>query len=426
MLSYLTRYKRQYWLSLMTVAALCVVAAPCFAQGKGGGKGGGGGNDGGGEDPPAPLPAVRYEINRVDFPADSYSNINDVNNFGDVVGWVAFTEGDGSRGPNRAYLANPAMSQFVLLDSIVDTSNLPANTWLASVVGINDHGVVVGYTLNDADERYPFAVDLALERPVVDLLPRTGFVYDYASKINNRGEIVGVFLNPLDPETTDDNYISLWYLDPLLYGDPATRIARDADELGNPLPFDMSQQSPVSLESIVGPTSHRVFISNPSGDTPTFIGGTSSIDSAPFRLDISTMAAEFLTDFTTNGVVRGMDASGALVGVGAEPGKGKKITAYGYRYIDVLKVLPEPDVAGCGPVGDVLFARADGYALYRDWQDELGTRSVSLNDLVTGNLEDLAIWNSSVQQLVKMSSGGVIALRLDGDQVVTLFEVPAP
>jgi hypothetical protein len=417
---------------LTMIGLVLLLGANAFAQGKGNGGGkGGGDNGGGGEDPPVTLPAVRYQINRMDFPADSYTYINDVNDLGEVVGWISFIQADGTTGPRHAYVANPAMSEFTLLESIVDTSNLPADAWLASAVGINDHGVVVGYTLNDADERYPFAVDLALDSPVVDLLPRTGFVDDYARRINNRGEIVGVFSNPLDPETTEDDYVSMWYLDPLLYGDPATRIPRDVDEFGNPVAVDLSHLSPVSLESILGPTLTGALISNPSDNGPTFIGGNSAIDQAPFRLNISTMTAEFLTDFIPDGSIVGIDASGAVAGRGLEPGKGKKLTTYGYRYSSALEVLPEPTPTATGRVGEVLLG--DGitgaFALYRDWQDGLGSRSVPLDDLVIGSSEDLDAWYTSEFGVTQMASGGTIALKMGGgavDELVTLFEVPSP
>ena len=94
-----------------------------------------------------------------------------------------------------------------------------------------------------------------------------------------------------------------------------------------------------------------------------------------------------------------------------------------------LESLRARTPVGAGGIGQVVFFGADDRgAVYREWQDEYGTRVVRLDDLVTGTADQLTKWFGEDRIPVnRVSSRGVIAGNLPlNDERFVLFEVEVP
>jgi hypothetical protein len=171
----------------------------------------------------ADAPTFQYVLTIPDLPADSTGGVyvNDMNNRGQVVGWYAVGEG------RKGYLYDPAIPGGVIDLSALNLPGIPPGYQINSVVGINDHQVLVGYLTNDfglSGDSIGFAIDWAADTPVVDLLPEMGSGYSYGRKINENGDILGVF------EDTG-GAIRAYFHNPGVYGDPGLRAPRDGSAL---------------------------------------------------------------------------------------------------------------------------------------------------------------------------------------------------
>ena len=95
--------------------------------------------------PPPPLPPVRYHIQYwalpTPIPTKNFA-MNTMNNLGQVAGWYVNAAGD-----QRAYLYDPEINPTAAVD--VETefapAGIPAGWKIAGTIGINNHGLIVGY-----------------------------------------------------------------------------------------------------------------------------------------------------------------------------------------------------------------------------------------------------------------------------------------
>jgi probable HAF family extracellular repeat protein len=141
--------------------------------------------------PPPPLPPMRYQIQFWTTPSGE-GYVNGMNNLGQVVG--RFT---GEDGLNRAYLYDPAVDPALAVD-LNTLVAAPAGWTIWTAVDINEHGVIVGGLRLDADPNVSrgFVLDTAAAVPVVELLPDQDWDYSYARRINENGDILGIFEYP--------------------------------------------------------------------------------------------------------------------------------------------------------------------------------------------------------------------------------------
>ena len=193
--------KRRRFFEALTAALLAVLmigggfalAAP--PEGKGPKKNGGGGGDDGGTTDPV-LPPIEYKISRCYMPSDGtgYLNFNDMNNAGDCVGYYQ-TEG----GP-RAWLClfDPGQEshQAINLNDIGVLSPTGYENWpIASAVGLNDYGDIVGYIESpDGTIRRGCVLHMSTLELTVLPEPDGGVDYYYARRINQAGDVLASFV----------------------------------------------------------------------------------------------------------------------------------------------------------------------------------------------------------------------------------------
>lgn len=359
----------------LLLAALLAMAVPAIGlaappEGKGGGNGGGGGDDGGTTDP---LPPVRYRLSYPTPPADQTGSVyvNGSNNLGQVVGWYH------SSTDTRAFLYDPALG-MVDLNQLV-TGGIPEGWHLRSGVAISDRMVVVGtimLTGSDPHVAHPFALDLSLENPVVDLLPEVGSDFQTGTQINENGDILGAYRNAAG---TFDG----WMFNPGLYGDPATRVARDGT------PLDMSSEGPAYLP-LTGNAS-RFLLNNPTDSRAAQVAGVDSTGVA-FRYTLGDAVPELFPalDLWVDWL-GGFNDSETFCGVINVAGTKRNRTSIApFRYNTTVQQLPEfsQGTKDMNSSGDILFYDT----VSRDWGDGLGERYVALDDIVVGSDADLAVW----------------------------------
>jgi hypothetical protein len=98
--------------------------------------------------PPPPLPPVCYQIQYWDIPTPIPTKLfgmNTMNNLGQIVSWYVNPAGD-----ERAYLYDPLADRETARELAVDLETefapmgIPNGCKIASAVGINNHGLIVG------------------------------------------------------------------------------------------------------------------------------------------------------------------------------------------------------------------------------------------------------------------------------------------
>ncbi len=251
----------------------------------------------------------------------------------------------------------------------------------------NDSGV--------SGNRIAFAVDLAAVNPVVDLLPDMASTYSYGSKINENGDILGVY--------TDD--VGAWrgYIyNPGLYnGDPVVRAARN----GSPqdLRNGMTSPSPMGY-------SPEFKLNNPVGNIPAQVAGTDPIGIA-FRYTTGPQPLyQTFPEIDLDRHVGGINDAGTFCGVMNVTTVVKRITRTSrvpFRYTSIVGPLPGnsgySSASDINNAGDIM----DSDDVYRDtW----GWRQ--LTDLpVIGYAADVQLW------LTSFPSGDLISDRVTFDDV---------
>ncbi len=327
------------------------------------------------------LPNVRYRIHFLQLPTNAepgHTSINDISNAGEVVG--LYTSGRGI----SAFLYAPTRDAARTIDlNELAVGGIPEGAWLRAGIAINEWGVVVG-SLQLADgDIHPFALDLGVETPVVDLLPHCGARQAYAVQINEHGDIV----------VQIDDPPSAYVLNPGLYnGDPAVRASR------NGVPQDLSKQTPQLLPADI--SSGPLQLNNPHGDRPAQIAGVTN-DHVAFRY--TTGKTPTLETFPTLQIskarshVEGLNDAGMFCGQYFNTAIDDSYERRLFRYDRSLELLP-------GTVSDPISDfNSSGDLITREYfyRDDWGF--VHVTDLVVGSDADVATWKSGIPFLYAMS-----------------------
>lgn len=358
--------------------------------------------------PPPPLPPVRYAIQFWDLPNPGNDgtdpNINDMNNLGQIVGWYFDPLGD-----QRAYLYHPEWDLAVDLEAAYGGAGVPPGWKVASAVGINYHGVIVGYLApigspyGGGGSRRGFRIDTTAAQRVFEVLDFDLGDDEYARQINDNGDILGAYHNPNGPSGI------------YLY------CANDP----NPLK---------TLDGVQA----TAYLNNPAGTRPAQVGGTFDDGTQkPFRWTPQTSSTpQTFGSFATYGGVRGINDSGTLCG-SASTGRPAKITPF---RLDGSATFLSSDFGPWGQAinstGDVLLAPAGTLVggIYRDDWSAYGYYA-DINKLVVGTPAELTEWSHATSlALYEMndrgaSLGGQIAgyLRFsDGSTQPFLLTAVAP
>jgi probable HAF family extracellular repeat protein len=360
----------------------------------------------------------RYEIIYPSLPPDATGGvwINGVNNQGQVVGW--YTAGNA----RRAFIYDPSINPL----RVIDLNTLPfgggvTGYHLGSAVGINEHQVIVGYLLNEANNRLGFAIDFSAESPVVDLLPNLGSDFSYGMRINENGDVLGLF--------EDVDGVQYGYLyNPGYYGVPGSRNPRDGS------PLDLSTDLPDILP--LSGRANELELNNPLGERPAQVGGT---DANGIAFRYTTGADPVYEDFpdldlTWDSLFFGINDSGVFIGnarytpEGAK-GKGRTQTQpfrYGLsvEWLMMDSVETPQDINNSNDLISYTHVYRDGWG----W--------VPIDQLVEGSEADLADWLMGTPDLFEMSDPvfptdvGYIAGRLayvdEFPRLFVLLPVPTP
>ena len=265
-----------------------------------GGNGGGGGGGGGGEDPPPPdseLPPVEY-IPAYVATATNELLVNDLNDSAMAVGWYVHTSG-----VQNGWIYDPSVDVSTAIDlndlaiDGLDDDGDGLNDWyIASAVGLNNNGLVVGYVRPFDDPTYRAGFVLDLDTMIVHSLPDQNLADSYARRVNDNGDVLGQFVG------ADDLHYA-YVFNPGLRGDA------DAD-----------------IEVINTPVgSQRTELSNPPPGVPTQIVGGANDGSATGVIFQYTRggSAVYRYDLPPGSVT--INDSGVIAGTGYEiiPLKGK-------------------------------------------------------------------------------------------------------
>lgn len=397
---------------LATAAVALLVTGSLLFAAPGGVKGkppkDDGGGDGGGT---TELPPVRYRINFPQLPANADATdtmwVNGRNNWGQVVGKYSAEDGW------RPFLFDPNAGQVMDLNAIV-TGGLPDGWRLRSALAISDWMVVVG-SMEEISSGLilPFAIDLAAENPVVDLLPDVGPLDSWGRKINENGDILGYY------QTADGRW-EHWIFNPGLYGDSASREPRDGT------PQDMSGEIPeFLLQSALSGAFH---LNNPVGDSPAQIAGVNA-DGIAFRYTLGDAEPEWFPELNVHwDRIVSINDSGTFCGL-SFPSKGKPRTDP-FRFNQSLELLPldvswsifEEFLQDMNSSGDLI---SQQYVYRNDWG------WVHINDLVVGTEADLQVWHSLTSDMSVINDragqigSGQIAGRL-GSILFVLTPEPTP
>lgn len=365
------------------------------------------------------VPTFQYVLTIPQLPADATGGVqvNDLNNLGQVVGWYVVAEG------RKGYLYDPSIGVIDL--GTLDLPGIPAGYQISSAVGINDHQVIVGYLTNDGGgwgDRIAFAMDWATENPVVDLLPHMGSTFTYGAKINENGDILGVYNNEVG--------VSMAYLyNPGLYnGDPVSRTLRD----GQAIDLSNGTTSPLP-DSNSGFGAQFFTLNNPVGDRPAQVAGTDP-NGIAFRYTTGSHPIyETFPEIEMSGYVSGINDTGTFCGTlqGSTSVKGKRQrTLQPFRCNLVVEALPDAlnsSVAGINNSGDLAAFKG----IYRD---DWGWRPA--RDLpVVGQEGDMVLWSASsyardlvcISDRVTPDDVGFIAGRIsNGSNNVLFLLTPVP
>lgn len=191
--------RRSAWLSLALIA---LSTTPLLAGKNGKGK------PRGEEPPPPPAvpshPDLEYGLEFFMTPDQGpypeglapNNNLNDMNSFGDAVGRYQTPDGQW-----HAWLYDPTSPYSPGGQRAIDLNDLPIldmpdGAAIASAVGLNDLGTVVGYLAynNDTTNKSPIILDMNAVPLRIQQIPTDAtWTNSYARKVNNNGDVLGVF-----------------------------------------------------------------------------------------------------------------------------------------------------------------------------------------------------------------------------------------
>lgn len=182
--------------------------------------------------PPPPPQPVKYEVQFWNSPGGGYPNIDSMNNNGQVVGWYTTTGGS-----QRAFLYDPGVNPTVAVD--LNSIVAPPTGWvIASAVDINDQGMIVGYLQStDGSQTVGYFLDTLAATPALLPLPTQGSTYSYGRRINESGDIAGVYR---DASGTWGAYVYNVPSDTIIDLNVALQTAASVD-INNPTPAHDTQ-----------------------------------------------------------------------------------------------------------------------------------------------------------------------------------------
>lgn len=328
--------------ALLFALILCLSAAsPAFA-----GKPAGG----------STLPKVRFQIQYFVMPHGAGGgNIDDMNSYGETVGWYL-----DATGQKRAFVFLPNLNSQTAYD-LNDLVAAPAGWIIASAVGINDHGIIVGslsQTGSNADPnaRRGFVLDTGAPTLSLQSLPDSAWTNTSPWDINDNGDIVGLY--------SDAN--GAWYI----------YIYNPADDI-----------VPITMGPAVKPST--ICLNNPQGARPAQVGGQLA-DGTQFRWT----PGFGLETVPTGGLqyVYGINDAGTLCG--AAYVKGKFATAL---YTSSLVTLSggQGIAYDINNGGDVIVGDPATYY-------QAGWGFMSMSSLIDTSDPDYTIWKSGASYLVKL------------------------
>ena len=143
------------------------------------------------------LPLVEYQATYVAMPEPANFRLNDLNDLGMAVGRYFSSTGQ------HAWLYDPLDDPTTAIDlNDLVIAGFDADNWvIASALGLNNNGLIVGYIslLSDTKQRRGYVLDLAatdadgVPAPRMYDLPDTGHGWTdtYARRVNDRGDILG-------------------------------------------------------------------------------------------------------------------------------------------------------------------------------------------------------------------------------------------
>lgn len=394
--------------NLVILGIISVLSTSVSGQGKGKG---GGGNDGGGE--PTVEPAIEYQLKLDPVPEapNSFSGLNEVGQF---VGYFSDYAEAGSRTP---ILYDATTGKLTYINDLLDLSTLPAGWRFAAALDINDHGVLVGYAIDDLGAYRACAVDLAQVNPGVDILPTVSGTESTGLKINNAGLILGV--ENASQSAVSSSWDLCWTLDTQLYGDPEDRITRTSSGL------DLRAANP-NIVPVVSSHGLSCDLSESSDTGMAWVGGIED-GGAPFKHLVGTPLIESFNDLSyRSGNFGGINASGDFAGtawvVTGQKAKKDVYESIAYRYesarSDYLTVTTEDVTAqDINNFGEIAFSISPygGIGVFRDWNDGVGERYLPIDNLIVGNNADLEIWFSSTPFGFSMNDAGMVVGRITQD-----------
>jgi hypothetical protein len=180
------------WLAASVVLCgfLAVFSFAAPPDGKGGGNGGGGGS----EEPTLPADLdVRYRVQFIPLPASAAENyvVHDVNDVYEAVG--AYNDVDGFR-VGYYYDASTPTDPALTVNEMI---SLPARWVNTSLVGINNHGAIVGmvrdsFGFNQCILIYPSQDGYSYEYEITSPVDTSGEMNSHFTQINDSGDIVGI------------------------------------------------------------------------------------------------------------------------------------------------------------------------------------------------------------------------------------------
>ena len=355
-----------------------------------GGNGGGNGNGGGGGEEPPPEPAQYYDITILSTVGD-LSEIRDMNEYGDFVGWYYNETGD-----LRPFLYSEGLGMIDL------NSVLPADSeWtLRSANAINNSGTIVGAgrlpgdTVSRACRITPnpdgtvTVDDLGKFHP--DDLPLT-------RGINDLGEIAGIY-------HTFDGGKFIWY-----YTDATGMVEVDLGLSGNENVYD-----PLGINNL-----------------GQIIGSIATEQKQVYRVMPGT-PAEWFDPPVYYWTVSGFNDFGDFVGSADFPRKGNKVyqAAYlhdGDGFIEITQEGSSPTARDVNNNGDVVgsWSGASRNSGYGDKQGFVHLRDfdavVDLDEAVVGTQGELDLWFSLTIGPEFINDDGVIVGTLWGAPDRILF-----